>query len=63
MNMDWKTARAIILAIMGISGLFLTGIVSAVSGFSLSTPILGFDTKILLGLANIFGAWLLWKKL
>jgi len=60
---NWKMARWIVIAIAITSALLLTGMADAMLGINLSYKLLGFEAGMLLGLANLVSAWMLYKVL
>jgi len=60
---NWKMARWIVIAIAITSALLLTGMADAMLGINLSYKLLGFEIGMLLGLANLVSAWMLYKVL
>ena len=51
------------MAIALASALLLTGIADSLLGINLTYKLLGFDTGMLIGLANFISAWILYKVL
>lgn len=62
MALNWKTGRWICIIIAALNIAFLLGLSSAV-GFNLSDEFAGFQIQTLLGLANIFAVYILYKVL
>lgn len=61
--LNWKMGRWICLAIALASALLLTGMADAILGINLTYNLLGFETGMLLGIANFVSLWILYKVL
>jgi len=60
---SWTIWKWYLIAVTGITALFLTGIIQSISGYDLSQQLLGFPIKTILGIASGIGTYILYQKL
>ena len=60
---DWKLGRIICIAIALLTATFTFGIAQSILGWNWNTELFGFKASLLIGLANLLSAWIMYKVL
>ena len=61
--LNWKNGRVIVIVVSLLTAGLLVGIIPALTGIGIEYKFLGLAVGTLVGIANFFSAYILWKIL